>query len=131
MQRFPDYLSSQAGYAALTSVLVIAAVVLTIGSTVALLSVNDIQSALSNKKSDETLDFVEGCVEDALLRLAEDDSIPTTLTNPEGTCSVTINSQAGDDWTFTVTGTSDISTKSVQVEANRASTVSITSWLEV
>lgn len=102
-----------------------------IGTSVSLLSINDIQLSLSNKKSDEALDLVEGCVEDALIRLNEDNSIPATITIPQGTCSVTINSQAGSNWTFTVTGTFNAYTKGVRVEAVRQSNVEVSRWTEI
>ena len=119
------------GYIALSSVLVIMAVVLIIGSSVSLLSIDDIQSALSSKKSEESLHLIEGCVEDALLSLNENNTIPVSITIPEGPCSVTINSQIGNNWTFTVAGTINNYKKSVQVSAIRSSTVDVTSWIEL
>lgn len=124
-------MKNQTGYIAITSVLVIAAIVLIIGTSVLLLAVNDIQSALSNKKSNESLDLVESCVEDALLRLNEDNSIPATITLPDGSCSVTINSQVGTLWTFTVSGTFISHAKSIQVVADRTNTVTVNSWTQL
>ena len=124
-------MKNQTGYIAIASVLVIAAIVLIIGTSVLLLAVNDIQSALSNKKSDESLDLVESCVEDALLRLNEDNSIPATITLPDGSCSVTINSQVGTLWTFTVSGTFISHAKSIQVVADRTNTVTVNSWTQL
>ena|SRR3989338_6307938 len=124
-------MKNQTGYIAITSVLVIAAIVLIIGTSVSLFAVNDIQSALSNKKSNESLDLVESCVEDALLRLNEDNSIPATITLPDGSCSVTINSQVGTLWTFTVSGTFISHAKSIQVVADRTNTVTVNSWTQL
>ena len=124
-------MKNQTGYIAITSVLVIAAIVLIIGTSVSLFAVNDIQSALSNKKSNESLDLVESCVEDALLRLNEDNSIPATITLPYGSCSVTINSQVGTLWTFTVSGTFISHAKSIQVVADRTNTVTVNSWTQL
>lgn len=121
---------SQRGYIALSTILVVLAVVLVIGISTSLLSVNDLLSSFAGEKGDMALDFVEACVEDALLRLNEDNSIPATISLPQGSCSVTINSQVGGDWDFTVTGTSDGYTRSVQVQAGRGTTVDITGWLE-
>lgn len=119
------------GYVALVSVLVIAAVILTIGISVSLIAISEGQTSLAGKKSEEAIDFVEGCVEDVLLRLNKDGSIPTQIPFPEGICDVIINSQSGDDWTFTVSGEIDNYTKNIQVEASRGSTIAINSWLEV
>lgn len=124
-------LRRQAGYVALASILVIAAVVLTIGISVSLLSINEAQISLAGKKSEEAVGFVEGCVEDALLHLNENNSIPSTIVLPEGSCSVTIDSQVGDNWTFTVSGSIDTFTKSIRVAANRGATVGVSSWQEV
>lgn len=119
------------GYVALSSILVIAAVILTIGISVSLLSISESQLSLAEKKKEETIDFVEACVEDALLELNEDSSVPSTITVPEGSCSVVVNSQLGNDWTFTVSGTQDSHTKDIQVSATRDTTVTITSWKEI
>ncbi|OGM78902.1 hypothetical protein A2382_03340 [Candidatus Woesebacteria bacterium RIFOXYB1_FULL_38_16] len=121
----------QQGYIAIASVLVISAVVLTIGTTVSLLSVNDIQSALAGKKGEESLDWVEGCVEDALIRLNETNSIPATLSVLGETCSVTINSHSGHNWTFTVEKEVNGYLKKVQVSAIWGLTVEIVSWNEI
>ncbi|MFC1790711.1 hypothetical protein ACFLZP_04490 [Patescibacteria group bacterium] len=119
------------GYVALASVLVIAAVVLVISVSVSLLSVSEGQMSLAGKKNEETVDLVEGCLEEALLRLNEEESIPATISLPEGDCSVTINSQVGNDWTITVSTTFENYTKSIQAVVNRETTVAITSWQEI
>lgn len=127
-----NYLNhSESGYIALASVLVIAAVVLVISSSVGLLSINGVQSSLANKKSQETIDLVEACTEDALLYLNENNNLPATITLPQGTCSVTVDTQVGSDWTFTTEFTYETYTKSIQVTANRTNTVTITSWEEI
>ena len=122
---------SNSGYIALSSILVISAVVLVIGISTSLLSVNDLLSSASGKKGDETVDFVEACIEDALLRLNEDNSIPGNITLPQGTCSVTINSQVGNNWDFTVAATLNDYTRSVRLQVTRDTTVVVTSWQEV
>lgn len=119
------------GYVALASVLVIAAVVVTIGISVSLLSISEGQMSLAEKKNEESIDFVEGCVEDALLRLNEDDAIPSQIVLPQGACDVTIDSHIGDNWTFTVSGSQDNHYKSIQVSATRDTVVTVTSWQEV
>ena len=120
-----------AGYVALSSILIISTVILVIGISVSLLSISESQLSLGEKKNEETVDFVEGCVEDALLELNNLGSISSTKTLPEGTCSVTIDSQSGNDWTFTVSGTQDSHTKNIQVSATRDTSVTVTSWKQV
>jgi hypothetical protein len=120
--------NSQSGYIALASVLVITVVVLVISTSVSLLSINDLQTSLGSKQSRETLDLVEGCTEEALLYLNLNNSLPDTVTLPGITCDVTLNSQTGIDWTFTVSLTNRTYTRSVQVTANRSNTIEVTSW---
>ena len=119
------------GYIAIASILVIAAVILMISTATALHSINDLQSARSTKQGQAALNLVEGCVEDALLRITKNLTLPTTISIPEGDCSATLNSQVGSNWTFTVNGTFDGSTKSIQVTAEKGSTTSITDWVEL
>lgn len=119
------------GYIALTSILVIAVVVLTIGISVALISISEGQISLAEKKKEETLDFVESCVEDALLRLNKDENIPSQIKLPEGTCSVNIESQVDNKWVFTVSGQLDNYRKTIKVMAVRGSKINVESWQEV
>jgi len=120
------------GYVALSSVLVIAAVVLVIGISVSLLSISESQMSLAEKKKEETIDFVESCLEDALLRINEDESYSGgTLSLPEGDCTINI-SQTGNDWTITAEGTLDGFTKTIEVQLERTSpTMALTSWQEI
>lgn len=119
------------GYIAITSILIILAVVLIVGTSISLLSVNDIQSSLSSEKGEQALTLVEGCAEDALLRLNNNNAIPASFTIPEGTCNVTGISNVGNNWTFTVNATILNYSKSIQISATRTTTVQVTSWLEI
>lgn len=119
------------GYIAITSILIILAVVLTIGTTVSLISINNIQASLTDQKGEEALAIVEGCAEDALLRLNNNNSIPVTITLPEGNCNITNISNVGNDWTFTVSTTILNYSKSLQISATRTNTVQVTSWMEI
>lgn len=119
------------GYAALASVLVIAAVVLTIGTTVPILGVGEIQNALLGKKNEEVLNIVEACAEDALLRVNENNSVAASFTLPQATCAVAVNSHVGDNWDITVSTTKENITKSVQITFTRTTTVAVTSWKEI
>lgn len=119
------------GYAALVISLIVTVIVFMVGLSTSLLSVSDVQSSLAAKKSEETVDFVESCTEDALIYLNENNSLPTSVTTPEATCTITTNSQTGDDWDFTVEHTFDGYTKRVRVDAERDIGVTITSWVEV
>ena len=121
---------NQKGYIALTSLIVVTALVILIGISVSALSINDLQSSFAAMRNEETLNLVEACVEDALLRLNEENFIPGSITIAGKTCTVT-SSQVGDNWDFTVEAANEGYTKKIRVTASRTSTVSITSWKEV
>ena len=122
---------TESGYIALSTVLITLALVLLIGLSSSLLSINDLQSSQSGKISNVTVDMVESCVEDVLLRLNDIGSVTAgSMSLPLGDCSVTINSQADDIWDFTVSTTLDAYTKSVRVNVTKGETVTVDSWMD-
>lgn len=123
--------SPQGGYVAFMSVLIFASVMLAIGISVTLLAISEGQMSLAGKKSEEAVDFVESCIEDALLRLKQENTIPTQIPLPQGTCDVSIDSQVGGSWTFTVSGERDGYYKSIQIQARRDTEVSVESWQQI
>lgn len=123
-----DQTSGQKGYVAIASVLVIAAVMFILSVSVSLLTVNELQQSFSQNNSESTLHLIDGCVEDALLKLNTTNTIPTSLSFPEGLCTIVVNAHTGNDWTFTVTGTRNTYTKSIHVSATRTTTVDVTKW---
>lgn len=126
-----SFLSPNNGYIAISSMLVISAIVLTLSISISLLSVSEADMALAHKKREEVRALVEACAEDALLTLNETSALPSTRVFPDGSCNITTNSQSGTSWTFTATGTVEQHTHSVQVTAERTTTVAVTSWVEV
>lgn len=125
------YNKQQDGFVAISTVLVVASVLLIISVTTSLTSIDDMQNSLTAKKTDESLSLVEGCAEDALLSLSQDNTIPASITIPEGTCDITLNSQVGDLWDFTVSGTFETHAKSINITAQRDTQVVIQEWIEL
>ena len=119
------------GYIALTTVLVVGVVLVTIGLSVSLIAISEGQLSLSGRKNETALNLIESCVQDALLRLSNTNALNTTITLPEGTCSLVVDSTVGTTWTFTVAGAFEGHTKKMQTIAVRGSTVSVTSSLEI
>jgi len=123
--------STQRGYIATSAVLVLMVVVLTIVTTVSLLSIGEAQGSLALTKGEEALSFVEGCVEDAILKTK---ASPTynggNITRPEGTCTVTV-SKAGNVWTETISTTDTAYKRTVRVVFTRTSSITLTSWQEI
>jgi hypothetical protein len=121
----------EGGFVALASVLVIAAIVLVLGISVSLLSINEIQTSFSSNKAARVLYLVEACAEEALLELNEDNTITSPIVLPEITCSATINAQTGSSWDFTISGTFDEYTQQIQVQAERTTSITVTSWEQI
>ncbi len=119
------------GYIAIVTVLVIGAIMLSVGMTVILNSINTGQGTLSEIKKESSVGYVESCVEEALMNINRNNTLSGTVVLPEGSCTVTINSQVGSAWDITVDGTLDGYNKSIRVTAIRGSTVTINSWLEI
>lgn len=122
--------SSSGGYVAISVVLILTAVVLGIMITVAQLGVGEGQVSLALSKGEDTLNFTEGCMEDALLKIRSNASYAGgTITRPEGTCSITV-SQAGSTYTVTATTTATTYKRTIQAVAIRSTSMSLTSWKE-
>lgn len=126
--------SFQKGYIALITVLIVMAVVLTATSTLALLAIGEAQSGFALFQGENTLQFVEGCTEDALLKIRANSSLSGTflITRPEGTCSVTIASVVGARWVVTITTQDTKYVRSIQIVFDRNPTgISLVSWKEI
>ncbi|MEI6326749.1 MAG: hypothetical protein WCO78_01360 [Candidatus Roizmanbacteria bacterium] len=125
------YSNFQKGFIALTSVLIVSVVVLSITITVIYLSIGQGQSALATYKGEEQLTFVEGCMEDALLKIKANAGYSGgSITRPEGTCTITV-SQAVNVYTVTATGITTLYKRTIQTIATRGSNIIITSWKEI
>ena len=134
----------QKGYIATVAVFIIMAVVIATATTVTYLSIGEAQSGFSLFKGEGTLTFVEGCVEDAMLKARASSTFgdpvgtPLTITRPEGSCTIKVVSKVGAPtvtWTTRATTTGAPAYKRViEVVFARASTgitTPITSWKEV
>jgi hypothetical protein len=114
------------------------AVTVGIAVSVTYASIGEAQSGLTLFKGEENLHFVEGCAEDALLKARSSSTFgdpagtPVTITRPEGTCSVTVNSKVGTTWTMDVTSSTTTYKKTIRIIFNRNTTgISLTSWKEI
>ena len=124
-------MKQQNGYIALMTVIIISAVVLGIATTISLLAIGEGQSALALSKGEDTLTFVEGCMEDALEKARNSNAYAGgTITRPEGTCNITV-SKAGNVWTITVTQTATAYQRKIQTVVTRGVNLIIASWKEL
>lgn len=123
----------QKGYIALLTVLIVMAVVVVSATTVAFLAIGEGQSGFSLFKGEDTLTFVEGCTEDALLKSRADPGYNGgAIERPEeGACQVTV-SKAGNTWTMDVTTSLITYKRTIRVVFDRLSTgITLISWKEV
>ncbi|MBI2049367.1 hypothetical protein HYT32_00425 [Candidatus Roizmanbacteria bacterium] len=126
----------QKGYIALITVLIVMAVVLTTASTVALLGIGEAQSGFSIFRGEDTLSFVEGCAEDAMLKARVNASYNGgTITRPEGSCAITVVSKIGSPtvtWTINITTADTLYKRTVEIVFERSETgITLTSWKEI
>jgi hypothetical protein len=119
------------GYVALTTVLVVSAVIVVIVLSISILSVSSVQTSLSSKKSSESLDIVDACGELVLKEIRSNPSFnETTITLPEGTCNLQITENSGE-YTIIIDTEVEGYTKSITIEATRNATgVILNSWRE-
>ena len=119
------------GFVAISTVLIISFVVLAASINLSLLGIGEGQASLSLAKGAETWSFVDGCAEDALLKLRNNASYAGgNVTRPEGTCTVSV-SQAGSVYTLTVSTNATLYKRTVEIVANRGGNITITSWKEI
>lgn len=129
------------GFIAITTVLILSAVVAAIAVTVTLLSIDEAQSSLSLYKGEDNIDSVEGCVEDALLKARSDSTFGepigtlVNITHPLETCVVRVNSKTGSGivtWDMDVTTNATGYQRTIKVIFNREPTrITLTSWKEI
>lgn len=123
------------GIVAMSTVLVIAAVLVVISITVTYLSIGEAQSGLNLFKGEDSLTFAEGCVEDVMLKIRSSSTFSgTSILRPEGTCSITYNpgGSGPTNWDLTVSSSSTAYQRKIQVIFTRSSTgITLTSWKEI
>lgn len=119
------------GYVALIIVLTISVVALVTAVSVALLGIGEAQSSLTLTKGEDSLQFVEGCMEDALLNTKNSPTYSGgNIARPEGTCAITV-SKNGINWVLTATAVSSLYKRTIQAEISRPSNVIIGNWREL
>lgn len=119
------------GYVAIATVLVVGFIMLSAGMGATLNSINEMNASFAETQKEEALGFVESCVQDALLDIGKHNTLNTSIVLPDGTCTVTINSQVGNVWDFTTTGTLLGYKKNIKVNTTKGNTMTINSWLEI
>src|SRR3989338_835939 len=102
------------GFIAISSVVIVLAVILALTITMSYSAIGEAQSGLALFQGEENLQQAEGCVEDAMLKARSSSTFgdpvgtPVNITrpSPEPTCVVTVNSKTGSPtvtWDMNVT----------------------------
>jgi len=85
------------GYIALTSILVITAVVVGIIISITYLSIGELKNSLTLKKGKEVYLLAYGCVEEGLLNIRNDVNYTgTTLNIGNGSCTIAVSGTSSD-----------------------------------
>ncbi|MEK7573855.1 MAG: hypothetical protein AAB531_05520 [Patescibacteria group bacterium] len=128
--------SSERGYVAISIILILTAVLLGIIVTVAHLGIGEGQVSLALSKGEDTLTFVEGCVEDVMLKIRSNPSYNGTAIMHNGeTCTITYNSGGSGptNWDLTVSPpATDAYNRKIRVQFTRnPSQITLNSWKEI
>lgn len=120
------------GFVAISVVLILIVVIVSIGSTITLLSIGEAQSGLRLYQGENNLQFVEGCVEDAILKVRANSSYTGgTITRPEGSCTVTVNS-GNPNWDITVSSSATDFQRKIQATFVRTvKKIILSNWKEI
>lgn len=119
------------GYAAIISILVLIPIIIVIGLTTSRLGIGNAQMSLGDSKSTEVITLIESCINDALLSYNEQGSLPITISTPQGTCTLTINTTTSSGLTFTTIATISGYTHDIQVTAERGANVTVVNWTQI
>ena len=121
-------------YVALSSVLVIAVLIISISISITLLSISEGQMSLSDELKLKSRNLVESCVGEALLELAETQTLPAMTLLQDGVCQISNINNNVNIWSFEITGDFEgySSTFAVQASLDEIEQdISIISWKEI
>lgn len=119
------------GYIAITVVIILLFVIITMGVVSSFGSLNQIQTSYSGIQSMEAFSRVESCADEALYQLNITGNLPNSVIILNYSCTITVESQAGSEWTFLISHTNLGYTKTVRLTASRSDRVYVTQWEEI
>ena len=115
------------GFVAISIVLIMSVVLVGIILTTALLGIGEAQTGLAHANGEIELNLVEGCMEQALIKIWNSASYSgETL----GSCIITVNNVSGT-YTVTVTSSNTAFRRTVQTTLTRTSQINLLSWTEI
>lgn len=118
------------GMAAMITVIVLGALMVLVGGMMTLTSISEGQATLMEKKSKVDQGVLDACAEESLLRLNANGVVPTLVVTPLGNCNVTVNSQTGTSWDYSIGVNGGVSSRELNVVLDRGTTIMISSWAD-
>jgi len=116
------------GAMVLTSMILMAAIVVIVSLSIGVSSINQSEISLYSNLGLRTVINIDGCGEEALIRLSRDaDYIGETLTVGNTTCVISV-SGSGANRTVSIAGTNGNFVKILEIEANVLPSFEIESW---
>ena len=127
-----NFIKNKKGISVLITVIIISAVTLTVALSTTLIGIDETQIGLYQHKALETFTASDGCAEEALIKLHNDNFYNgENLLIGDVSCTITVNG-AGDNRTINVVSVHDaIYAREIELEVNLAGTFSVTSWQEI
>ena len=131
----------QQGFIALVAMLVIAAVVLVVGISIALSAIGELSMGFGNNMSTESLAVAEACMDEGLMRLKRaceagncatyTGTGGTPLSIGGGSCTIVIDDLGGNVYTVTSESTLDDFIKTLEANVTAVgSSFTLNSWQE-
>lgn len=122
------------GYIALTSILIISAIVLLIALSTGLLSISELNMGLEKNQSAEAYYLASACAEQGLQEIRNSDSFTGTgnLSLENGNCSYDVSQTGGENRTVEASGIVNNIIRKIKISLDTINpNINITSWQEV
>lgn len=116
------------GMAAIVTVIILGALMVLIGSVMTLTSISEGQTVLTETKVKNNQTLLDACAEESLLKINENNALPSNIVTPFGSCAVTINSNTGTNWNLDLSTSGEMSPIGVNLVLDRGSIISVSSW---
>ena len=122
------------GYIALTSILIISAIVLLIALSAGLLSISELNMGLEKNQSAEAYYLASACAEQGLQEIRNSDSFTGAgnLSLENGTCTYDVSQTGGENRTVEALGSVNNIVRKIKISLDAINpSINITSWQEV
>jgi len=118
------------GMAAIITVIILGAVMVLIGTVMTLTSISEGQATVMETKVKKNQAILDACVEESLLIINENDTLPSIIVTTLGSCVITINSHINTNWNFNLKISGEMSSLNINIVLNRGSIITISNWID-